>query len=96
MTKPTLRISQLPMALALAGSAFYVVVHAQSGPPGGAPHGPPPEAIAACQGKTAGAQASFTGRDGRTFTGICTQIGHVLAIAPPSGLPPGASSAGAR
>lgn len=82
------RLSHLPMALALASSAFYLVVHAQPGPP--------PEAVAACQGRTAGAQASFVGRDGRTFTGICTQIGNVLAIAPPGGPPPGASGARGR
>src|SRR4051812_24647574 len=31
-------------------------------PPGGAPHGPPPEAIAACKGKAVGTSASFTDR----------------------------------
>lgn len=40
----------------------------QAGPPR---HGPPPEAIAACQGKSAGAACSFTGREGRALTGTC-------------------------
>ena len=59
----------------------------ESGPPhdhaGNGPHGPPPEAIAACNGKTAGTVASFTGRDGQTISGPCTQMGDVLAVPPP-------------
>ncbi len=60
------------------------------------PHGPPPEAVAACQGKTAGTTASFTDRGGRTVTGACTKIGNVLAVAsqgPPPGAPPSGASA---
>jgi len=55
-----------------------------SAPEGGRRHhGPPPEAIAACQGKAVGTQASFTGRGGRTITGACTQMGDVVAVARP-------------
>jgi hypothetical protein len=48
----------------------------QSAPPqgddsGDRPHGPPPEAISACQGKAAGAACSFTGRRGEQLTGTC-------------------------
>lgn len=52
---------------------------------------PPPEAIAACNGKAVGAQVSFTGRRGDTVTGTCQQIGEVLAARPagrPQGPPP--------
>jgi len=38
---------------------------------------PPPEAIAACQGKAGGAACSFTGRENRALTGTC--------FAPPQG-----------
>ena len=63
-------------------------------PPGAAPHGPPPEAIAACQGKAVGVTASFTDRRGRTISGACTQMGDVVAVPPPAhrggqgGMPP--------
>jgi len=53
-------------------------------PPGGAPHGPPPEAIAACQGKAVGTSASFTDRRGRTVSGACTKMGDVVAVPPPA------------
>jgi hypothetical protein len=44
----------------------------QSGPGGGErPHGPPPEAVAACKGKIAGAECSFTGRQNNPLTGTC-------------------------
>lgn len=63
-----------------------MAVHAQSAPPaGGTPPGPPPEAVKACEGKTAGAQASFTGRDGRSITGVCESLNGVLALRPPRG-----------
>jgi|GEM_PF-769949 len=48
----------------------------QNGPPqgdsgGDRPHGPPPEAISACQGKANGAACTFTGRRGEQLTGTC-------------------------
>lgn len=49
---------------------------------GGPPPGPPPEAIAACQGKTAGTQVTFSGRNGESFTGVCQLINGVLAARP--------------
>ena len=53
-----------------------VMAQTQGGPPQGdngadRPHGPPPEAIAACQGKTAGAVCTFTGRRGEQLPGTC-------------------------
>ena len=35
------------------------------------PHKPPPEALAACDGKASGASCSFTGRQGEALTGTC-------------------------
>ena len=72
-----------PPLAALAQSA------APGGPPSGeaghGPHGPPPEAVAACQGKAVGAQASFTDRAGHTVSGACTRMGDVVAVPPPQG-----------
>jgi hypothetical protein len=61
---------------------------ADGGPPPGQGtqhrHGPPPEAIAACKGKSVGTQASFTDRRGHTVSGACTQMGDVVAVPPPA------------
>jgi hypothetical protein len=85
-----------PVAAALLFTAILaapLAVFAQSGtgdsgaPPDGPsrdhPHGPPPEAIAACKGKAVGVVASFTDRGGRTVSGPCTQMGDVVAVPPP-------------
>lgn len=72
---------------------------AQSGPPGGdggRPPGPPPEAVAACSGKAAGAGCSFTGRQGESLSGQCetppggasSSSGTVLACRPANMPPP--------
>jgi hypothetical protein len=58
------------------------------GPQGGRPAGPPPEAIAACSGKAAGDEVSFTLRDGHQLSGKCQLENGVLA-ARPGGAPPG-------
>lgn len=58
---------------------------------GGRPPGPPPEALAACKGKTEGAKVSFTGRRGETLTGTCQTTPQGLAARPdgmPGGPPP--------
>lgn len=61
--------------LASALSALAITAQAQPGanPQGkdGRPGGPPPEAIAACQGKQGNAACSFTGRRGETLSGTC-------------------------
>lgn len=69
--------------LTLANAAFAQNAPGGMSPPGqsgnGAPpdnmmhKGPPPEAIAACQNKTAGNSCSFTGRRGENLTGSCFQ-----------------------
>ncbi|MFI4941392.1 MAG: hypothetical protein ACHP7O_13770 [Burkholderiales bacterium] len=35
------------------------------------PHGPPPQAIAACKDKSSGASCSFVGRENQTRSGTC-------------------------
>jgi len=62
----------LTLAL-LAGMAASSASMAQPGGPGSGerPHGPPPEAIAACKGKSAEAACSFTSREGESRTGTC-------------------------
>jgi hypothetical protein len=84
----------------LACSALSIAAHGASssssgsggsGGPGGKPPGAPPEAIAACKGKTEGAEVSFTNRDGATLTGTCRSVDGQLAAMPkggPGGPPP--------
>jgi hypothetical protein len=89
---PTFRLA----SGALAALLLAFAAHAQAQPPsdgngppdpqgqqGQRPHGPPPEAIAACKGKAVGTVASFTDRGGRTVSGPCTKMGDVVAVPPP-------------
>ena len=83
-TRRLLPTAALLLALPLA--ALAQSDSAASSPPdhGGKHHrGPPPEAIAACLGKAVGTTASFVDREGGTITGVCTQMGDVVAIPPP-------------
>ncbi|MEP6876831.1 MAG: hypothetical protein ABI887_20920 [Burkholderiales bacterium] len=70
-----------------AGNAVAAPAAPASGA-GGSPPGPPPEAIAACNGKTAGTQVTFNGHNGESFTGVCQLINGVLAARPAGGGPP--------
>ncbi len=74
--------------LSLLVSLGSLVASAQSGGP--PPHGPPPEALAACQGKSSDAACSFT-HDGRSLEGTCfTPLRDLpLACRPAGGPPPG-------
>jgi len=81
-------------SLSLAGAA-HAANSAASAPPGSQPPGPPPEAVAACKGKTEGTQVSFSARGGETLTGVCQKIGDVLAARPLGG-PPGGGRPPAR
>jgi len=75
-------------AMLAAMAVLPMASQAQQGPPpSGERPAPPPEAIAACSGKSVGDTVSFTGRRGDTITGTCEQIGDVLA-ARPAGRPP--------
>jgi hypothetical protein len=49
---------------------------------------PPPEAIAACQGKSEGTAVQFTTTRGDTVKGVCKQFEGVLAAMPERGAPP--------
>ncbi len=44
--------------------------------------GPPPEAIAACEGKSAGDSVKFTGRQGESVKATCQEIEGQLAAVP--------------
>jgi hypothetical protein len=55
----------------LATQAFAQNSNQQDPERGDHPHGPPPEAIAACKGKAVDAACTFTGRQGEHLTGTC-------------------------
>jgi len=74
------------LVLLLAGLA--TTASAQTGP-GGGRRGPPPQAIQACEGKSANDSCSFTGRNDETLTGICSAPPGVAVLAcTPAGGPP--------
>jgi hypothetical protein len=84
-----------------AGALTLVLQVAQAdstsgGPPSGNPPGPPPEAISACSGKSAGDTVSFTLRDGKQVSGTCQMDNGVLAARPDHmpGPPPSGDSSG--
>ncbi|HOP39547.1 MAG TPA: hypothetical protein PLI53_00755 [Geobacteraceae bacterium] len=57
--------------------------------------GPPPEAVAACSGKSEGTTVEFTTPHGDKLTGVCRKIDDTLAAVPKgmgSGHPPRHSS----
>lgn len=58
---------------ALLLASLATGVSAQPAGQGGSerPHGPPPEAVAACSGKASTAVCNFTDREGRQLTGTC-------------------------
>ena len=49
---------------------------------GGGRPGPPPEAYSACEGKSQGDEAEFTGRNGETVSGVCEFEGDSLVLKP--------------
>ncbi len=48
----------------------------------------PPEAIAACKGKSEGTFVQFTTSRGDTLKGVYRQVDGVMTAMPPSGAPP--------
>ncbi len=48
----------------------------------------PPEAIAACKGKSEGTFVQFTTSRGDTLNGVYRQVVGVMTAMPPSGAPP--------
>lgn len=66
-----------------------VVAQPKQGEMRGPPRGPPQEALAACQGKSAGAACSFS-HDGRSMEGTCfTPASDKPLACRPAGAPPG-------
>ena len=59
---------------------------------GGTPPAPPPEAYAACKGKTEGASVTLTMPDGKSLAGTCRTMGGTLVAMPAGG--PGGPGAG--
>lgn len=49
--------------------------------------GPPPEAFTACEGKSAGDTAEFSGRNGESVTGTCEERNGKLVLRPEGGRP---------
>lgn len=90
----------LASALALVGLAWVISLMlanaAWAQPAGGAPQGPPPEALAACKALTSGAVCSFVGLRG-AVTGTCAAPqGKDLACRPKDAPPPGGAASGPR
>lgn len=46
------------------------------------PQGPPPEAIEACEGKTAGDSVTFADREGESLSATCEEIDDQLVAVP--------------
>lgn len=53
------------------------------------PPGPPPEAMAACQGKSEGSKVTFKARNGESMEGVCRMLDGKLAAVPTNPPPPG-------
>lgn len=85
------KIKHLALLSAMSVLSLPLLAQTAGSAPSGQPPGPPPEAIAACNGKAEGAQVQFTNRSGAQLSGTCQKIGNVLAARPaggPGGPPP--------
>ncbi|WP_051362252.1 hypothetical protein [Solimonas soli] len=86
--------------LPLSAAALALLAGAAHAQQGGKPPEPPAEAYAACSGRSAGDQVSFTA-NGHTIEGTCEKIGDRLALRPsrrppPNGRPPSSDSGGTQ
>jgi hypothetical protein len=75
----------------LSWGGFWIVQARETGsplPPPQGPMKPPPEAIAACKGKSKGASVQFTTPRGDTLQGVCKEFEGALTAMPPHGGPP--------
>ncbi|MCE5210351.1 MAG: hypothetical protein LLG40_02220 [Deltaproteobacteria bacterium] len=82
-------ISMIMIFLLLPGSIWAAQTQESNNPP--KPQGrmkPPPEAIAACKGKSEGTAVQFTTPRGDTLKGVCRQFDGVLAAMPERGTSP--------
>ncbi|MFN3986495.1 MAG: hypothetical protein ACK4KV_13440 [Rhodocyclaceae bacterium] len=90
--RPLARLARLARLAGATASVLICFTAAAAGDPPPRPEGqppaPPPEAVAACNGQSAGASVSFTGPNGEQLSGQCRQVGDTLA-AMPAGGPPG-------
>jgi len=71
--------------LLLSGSVWVAQSEETNAPP--KPQGgmkPPPEAIAACKGKSEGVSVQFTTPRGDKLKGVCKQFEGVLTAMPPT------------
>lgn len=85
-------LARAALTTALAAiSAAPVLAQPQGGQ---TPPAPPPEAYAACKGKTEGASVTLTMPDGKSLAGTCRTMGGTL-VAMPAGGPGGPGGAGA-
>ena len=74
--------------LLLALSTLWVTMGCAGSGQGRGPGSAPPEAIAACEGKSAGDRVEFTGRRGETLEATCQEKdGQLVAV--PDNLPRG-------
>ena len=73
--------------------AFLAATPSHAQPARGTPPAPPPEAYAACKGKTEGAGVTLTMPDGKSLAGTCRTMGGTL-VAMPAGGPGGPGGAG--
>lgn len=78
------RLACTALLAALAATPALAQPQGHQGPPA-----PPPEAYAACQGKTEGASVTVTLPDGKTLPGTCRTMNGAL-VALPAGGPGGA------
>ncbi len=88
--KKDLKSKAVIVVFMLASLPIFATTACSKGPGGGAQGGPPPEAITACEGKSEGDSASFTGRRGETLEGVCKEVEGQLAVVPenmPEGRP---------
>lgn len=82
------------IAMAVVATAAAATAPAFSQPQGHpARHAPPPEAYAACKGKTEGDSVTLTLPDGKSLTGTCRTMDGTL-VAMPAGRPGGPGGAG--
>ena len=80
-------LARMALATVLAATSIAPVLAQPQGRQ--APPAPPPEAYAACKGKTEGASVTLTMPDGKSLTGTCRTMDGTL-VAMPAGGPGGA------
>lgn len=80
--------SKYLLLVSLLGLLSACADNAPPGPGRERPSGPPPEAFTACEGKTAGAEVTFSGRNGESITATCEERDGELVAVPADAPPP--------